>query len=210
MKKFFLLATAMFAAFTINAAEVNVDLSKYIAAGDNAADVTPVLASGELTVSYDFAGAWGNGGVKFALNNLNVTNLAFEYKGDAAATAWVSFQVYLEDSNGGLWYSSAADLCISSWVADWTAKSYMPADVLWDSTTDPTPAKPFVALGFLANPQDPTTASFAIRNVKLTVEGATGIDNAAVDVKATKIIRDGQVMIVRDGKTFNALGAEVK
>lgn len=210
MKKFFLLATAMFAAFTINAAEVNVDLSKYIAAGDNAADVTPVLASGELTVSYDFAGAWGNGGVKFALNNLNVTNLAFEYKGDAAATAWVSFQVYLEDSNGGLWYSSAADLCISSWVADWTAKSYMPADVLWDSTTDPTPAKPFVALGFLANPQDPTTASFAIRNVKLTVEGGTGIDNAAVDVKATKIIRDGQVMIVRDGKTFNALGAEVK
>lgn len=210
MKKFFLLATAMFAAFTINAAEVNVDLSKYIAAGDNAADVTPVLASGELTVSYDFAGAWGNGGVKFALNNLNVTNLAFEYKGDAAATAWVSFQVYLEDSNGGLWYSSAADLCISSWVADWTAKSYMPADVLWDSTTDPTPAKPFVALGFLANPQDPTTASFAIRNVKLTVEGGTGIDNAAIDVKATKIIRDGQVMIVRDGKTFNALGAEVK
>ena len=36
------------------------------------------------------------------------------------------------------------------------------------------------------------------------------IENAAVDTKATKIIRDGQIFILRDGKMYNAVGAEVK
>ncbi len=38
----------------------------------------------------------------------------------------------------------------------------------------------------------------------------TAIDNAAVDTKAVKVIRDGQVIILRDGKTYNALGTEVR
>ena len=41
-----------------------------------------------------------------------------------------------------------------------------------------------------------------------TIE-ATAIDNVTVDTKATKVIRDGQVYIIRDGKTFNVLGAEL-
>ena len=43
------------------------------------------------------------------------------------------------------------------------------------------------------------------------VEGAaTALENAEAAVKAEKVIRDGQVLILRDGKIFNALGAEVK
>lgn len=38
----------------------------------------------------------------------------------------------------------------------------------------------------------------------------TAIENAEAAVKAEKVIRDGQVLILRDGKIFNALGAEVK
>ena len=39
---------------------------------------------------------------------------------------------------------------------------------------------------------------------------ATGIDNASADVKAVKVIRDGQVLIIRAGKTYTLQGVEVK
>ena len=39
---------------------------------------------------------------------------------------------------------------------------------------------------------------------------ATGIENANANTKAVKRIVNGELRIIRDGKTFNALGAEVK
>lgn len=41
-------------------------------------------------------------------------------------------------------------------------------------------------------------------------DSGTAIDNTDAAVKATKVLRDGQVLILRDGKFFNALGVEVK
>ena len=38
----------------------------------------------------------------------------------------------------------------------------------------------------------------------------TAIDNTTVAPQVQKIIRDGQVLIIRDGKTFNMMGQEVK
>lgn len=209
MKKIFFFA-ALFAAAMMNAAEVVVDLSNYSKAGDNADEVSVSLAGGELTVNYDLKGAaesYPNGGVSFVLNNLDVTEIAFDYKGDASVATWVSFYVYLEDSEGGLWYSEAADLSISEWNQEWASKNYMPADVLWESTAKTQPAKPFVNIYFLANPSAAMKGSFAIRNVKLTVAGGAGIENTAVETKAAKSIRNGQLIIVRDGKTYNVLGA---
>lgn len=49
-----------------------------------------------------------------------------------------------------------------------------------------------------------------LHSITLTASGASGINQASPAVKALKMIRDGQVLIVRDGKTFNALGAEMK
>ena len=44
-----------------------------------------------------------------------------------------------------------------------------------------------------------------------TSEGiATGIDNTAVEQKITKILRNGEVLILRDGKTYTIQGVEVK
>ena len=37
-----------------------------------------------------------------------------------------------------------------------------------------------------------------------------GSINVAVSMDAQKIVRNGQVLIIRDGKTFNMLGQEVK
>lgn len=36
------------------------------------------------------------------------------------------------------------------------------------------------------------------------------IENAAADTKATKVVRDGQIYIIRDGKMYNAIGTEVR
>lgn len=206
MKKSLLIVAALFAAITMSARVVNVNISSYTAT-DGA---TPSLANNELTVAYDL-GAWGSGGVTYALDDLNVTELAFDYKSDGQIATWVSFIVYLEDSEGGQWYSNAADLSISSWNAEWASKSFMPSDVLWESSEASSPVLPFVELGFLANPELPTQGSFTIRNISLTVEGdETAVDQVSNEAKATKLIRNGQVLFVRDGKTFNALGAEVK
>ena len=38
----------------------------------------------------------------------------------------------------------------------------------------------------------------------------TGIDSQKSNVESRKILRDGQLFILRDGRTFNALGTEVK
>ena len=53
-------------------------------------------------------------------------------------------------------------------------------------------------------------SAMKLNSLTLTAQGGTNIDNTAVEAQTTKIIRDGQILILRDGKTFNALGAEVK
>jgi len=40
--------------------------------------------------------------------------------------------------------------------------------------------------------------------------GVEAVESQKSKVESTKIIRDGQVLIIRDGKTFNLLGAEVR
>ena len=70
--------------------------------------------------------------------------------------------------------------------------------------------KPLYVAGAIANPDNPANGVFKLKNVKITADKGTAIDNTAVEAKTTKIMRDGQMLIIRDGKTFNALGAEVK
>jgi hypothetical protein len=40
--------------------------------------------------------------------------------------------------------------------------------------------------------------------------GTTAVDNVVEAVTVQKIVRNGQVLIIRDAKTFNMLGQEVK
>lgn len=53
----------------------------------------------------------------------------------------------------------------------------------------------------------------AMKLNSLTLEAKSdpsGVQNVNAASKAVKVIRNGQVLFIRDGKTFNALGAEVK
>jgi predicted transcriptional regulator len=38
---------------------------------------------------------------------------------------------------------------------------------------------------------------------------ATAVDNTEAAVKTVKVVRDGQVLILRDGKIFNIMGTEL-
>ncbi len=207
MKKSILFVAAMFAAFTVNARVINMDLTSASAIAYDNCSATPTVTDGVLNVTWT-ASSWAWAGVEFALDNLAVVNsIDFDYKGETPE--WTSLLVYLLDSEGGKWHNNDADLSMSA--ADWTTiADLIPVDYLWSDPGYTMGTYPFVALGFIANPMNESSNTFSLRNVILNVPDGTGLENARSDVKAQKIIRDGQVLIIRDGRTFNALGAEMK
>ena len=74
------------------------------------------------------------------------------------------------------------------------------------------PAAPVSNLSYLNSMKE--GQYFAWINVRLPKETATGIEEPTSDSsmkgREAKILRNGQLFILRDGKTYNALGAEVK
>ena len=52
--------------------------------------------------------------------------------------------------------------------------------------------------------------AFNVTDIVLVMSGTTGIDNTAAEAKAVKSFRNGQLIIEKNGKSYNALGAEVK
>lgn len=54
-----------------------------------------------------------------------------------------------------------------------------------------------------------TALYFALDGLKITMSEGTAISNTKAEVKATKAVRNGQVVIIRGDKTFNVLGAEL-
>ena len=50
-----------------------------------------------------------------------------------------------------------------------------------------------------------------LASITLTEQKPTNLETIApADTKAVKVIRNGQVLILRDGKLFNTLGARVE
>lgn len=55
-----------------------------------------------------------------------------------------------------------------------------------------------------------TTKRFLIWNIAYELDGATAIDETEAAGKATKELREGQVLIIKGNKTYNILGQEIK
>ncbi len=53
-------------------------------------------------------------------------------------------------------------------------------------------------------------APFNVTDIVLVGDFATAIENTVAESKATKIIRDGQIRILKGDKTYNVLGVEMK
>ncbi len=105
-------------------------------------------------------------------------------------------------------------------AASWEGKTDKKVNVPVGATVtlNVTPAEGYTATSVKLNGEDiipvENVYSFVmpaqVAEIVATFGIATAIDNAEAAVKAEKVIRDGQVLILRDGKIFNALGAEVK
>lgn len=202
MKKNLLFAVAIFAAVSINAKEINIDLSNPSKMAYEGCDATFNFAGGELTVNYDVTG-WAWAGIEIDLNNLtNVTSLSFELKGNPEG---VGILHYLRDAQGNRWWDAEA---WAGTTGTWETVDAIPSVALWDSPAYSFGNEAFTQVGFIANLSE-GNGSFILRNVVISVSDATGIENVNAEAKATKVIRNGQVFFIRDGKTFNALGAIV-
>ena len=103
MKKLFLLSAAIVAAISINAAVVDVDLSKaksYTSAGSSS--LVYDEASGELTVNWTVTTEWEVSGIQIPLGSLTgITSLQFEFQGDGSGT---DFLHWFTDEQGSYWW----------------------------------------------------------------------------------------------------------
>ena len=65
------------------------------------------------------------------------------------------------------------------------------------------------ATGIVQNPMAGVAIDITISG-KLPQGPGTGLDNVQVEVKTVKMIKNGQLIIIRNGKAYNAIGVQVK
>ncbi len=172
---------------------------------------TPSVDDNVLTVNYT-AGGWQWAGVEFALDNItNVINISFDYKGDGAN---VVIYPYLRDSQGARWTKGSLWLNLSA--TEWhSITTYLPDALLWDAADYAFGDKPFVKLGFVANPGTTTEGTFYLRNLKIEYKvpsDPTAIDQITNDQLpiTNKVIKDSQLLILRGDKTYTVTGQQVR
>jgi hypothetical protein len=65
------------------------------------------------------------------------------------------------------------------------------------------------ATGIVQNPMAGVAIDITISG-KLPQGPGTGLEDVELEVKAVKVIKNGQLIINRDGKEYNAQGAQLK
>ena len=168
MKKLFLLV-ALCAAVSINAAVIELDLSKaQTTSTGGSATLAYDEATGELTVNWTVNTGWAVSGVYIPLRSLtSITNLQFEFQGNGTA---VDFLHYFADEKGHNWWDDAGWFSLES--TEWQTASLVPDTTIWEEKPDyEFCASPILGLNIVANPENPTTGTFKLRNVKLITSG---------------------------------------
>ena len=167
MKKLFLFV-ALCAAVSINAAVIELDLSKaqqYSTAGS--ATFAFAAESGELTVDWTVSAEWEVSGIQIPLRSLtDIVGLQFEYQGDGSA---VDFLSYFNDEQGNPWWDPEGWFNLES--TEWKHASLVPSEALWWARDYGYGESPMVALCFVANPEEATSGTFKLRNVKIVTSG---------------------------------------
>ena len=171
MKKRFLLAAAFGAAMTINAAVVELDLSKaqsFSSAGSSTLSYDQ--ENGELTVEWIVSTGWEVTGISIPLRSLTgIVGLQFEFQGDGSEA---DFLHYLTDEQGTNWWDANGWFDLSS--TEWQPASLTPDTTLWQARTYAFGTSPILSLRFVANPAEATSGTFKMRNVKLITSGEGG------------------------------------
>lgn len=163
MKKLFFIAAALFAALTIHAEMVSVDLSNPSVILDRGT-ATFSYAENVLTVNWEVTDTWGAAGIELPLNNLmDIHSISFEYIGDGAVIGLIP---YVRDIDGIRWWDAASWSSLE--VTEWTPVTVVPNTDLWDGPQHGYGDKAFNKLGFIANPENPTSGVFQLRNITIT------------------------------------------
>ncbi|MBR1877998.1 MAG: hypothetical protein IJ814_03215 [Paludibacteraceae bacterium] len=167
MKKIFFLA-AMCVALTANAAVIDLDLSKaksYSTAGSSTFEYSE--EDGVLTVNWTVSTGWEVSGIQIPLRSLTgITGLMYEYQGDGSEHAFLH---YFCDEQGTFWWDPQGWFDLKS--TEWQQASLTPGTALWSSPSYEFGGSPIVSLSFVANPENPTSGTFKLRNVKLVTSG---------------------------------------
>ena len=169
MKKLFLLSAAIVAAISLSAAVVDIDLSNaqsFSTAGSSSLNYD--AESAELTVNWTVSTEWEVSGIKIPLRSLTgITAIQFEYQGDGSD---ISFLHWLIDEQGSYWWDGENGwLDLSS--TEWQSASMTPGTALWCDPTYEYGHAPILSLIFVANPENPTSGTFKIRNVRIVTSG---------------------------------------
>ena len=116
--------------------------------------------------------------------------VAYNDKDEATMTYWTETPMYQSSQTAwntdGIAFDYAGDLVAASASSEYIYKYALPTN----NNTCITPAPKALVITKPSNP--------------------TAIDNTVVAPQVEKIVRNGQVLIIRDGKTYNMMGQEVK
>ena len=174
MKRLIFLTAALIAAININAAVIDVDLSKAQSTSTAGSAVLEYnQESGELTVNWEVTTGWEVSGVQIPLRNvMGITAFSYEYMGEGVA---IDLLPYFYDEQGNQWWDPEGQLSLEP--TEWTPVSLSnPTTPLWCTPAYNFGESPMLGLRFVANPSDPTSGTFKLRNVKITISGEGPID----------------------------------
>ena len=169
MKKLFFVTAALVATMSINAAVVDIDLSKaQSTSSSGSATLAYDDASGVLTVNWTVNTGWEVSGVNIPLRSITgITGLQFEFQGNGEK---VDFLHYFVDEQGNQWWDDNGWYNLEN--TEWTSASLTPYKALWSTPSYEYGASPMLGLRFVANPEfDNTSGTFKLRNVKLVTSG---------------------------------------
>ena len=202
MKKLFFVIAALVVALTVNAAVVELDLSKaQSTSSSGSATLDYDETSGELTVNWTVNTGWEVSGVNIPLRSLTgVTGLQFEFQGNGEK---VDFLHYFVDEQGNQWWDDNGWYNLES--KEWTSASLTPYKALWSTPTYEYGASPMLGLRFVANPEfDNTSGTFKLRNVKLITSGETIDPNP--EGKSLPLTYNGEVLPINTDFSRNMSG----
>ena len=226
MKKLLIMATAIVAALTINAQTYDISTMAFVEADLTAADgtITNNAEKGYFEVKNDE-------GKTVVLTIAQLPNMEFSYKNSASKTAFkVSPSKYIQFDGDqrdltfkNLTVGDKITLTVASkgdtpnsfedgskgtgltgciWVSGNKTQAAKSGELVFEDVT---------VQAIAATVTIRTTAGGYCLSKIVIEKGASAVNDVNVDaMQAKKVIRDGQLYIVRDGVYYNALGAEVR
>lgn len=170
---------------------------------------TAAVNEGVLTV-IAASEPWAAAGVKIPFDGyVKATNFAGIKASAKVPTGGVEVCAYVIDQDGKRWYQESMN---STTYADWAsfAHTTVPFVTLWDGGTEEDwKNAQLVAFGFYgASGSGLKNFEINLKEIEILVGEQTALNNVKASTKAVKAVRNGMIVIERNGVRYNVLGAQ--